>query len=115
MVAHSETELRSKIVAGGGVVLGTLLQSLPAQAHEHCGFLITDPFNSRDRDFRFLAGKPAAGFNDQLPNGPIPMIHEKVAKVAFDTIACSESVGLEDLCAPQLPSSLILGSIGCGG
>src|ERR1035441_9630563 len=84
------------------MVCGTLLNDFHGHIHEYRGVRITDPGHLARRYLHFLAGKPVAGFDDQVTNRPALGVYHKIADVADDSVVFLEMVAAHRLRASQM-------------
>ena len=97
------------------LVCGTLLDGFAGQIHKYGGFVVTNPVNLAGRYLHFLAGKPVAGFDDQLTNGPALGVHHKITDVADYPVAGLDVVAVHGLRAPQMGIRAFVGTATCSG
>ena len=80
----------------------TLLDGFPGHFHEHRGFLVTDPRNSARWYLYLFAREPVPGFDDQLINRPVLIVHDKIANMADGPIARLETVAVHSARTAQM-------------
>jgi hypothetical protein len=79
-----------------------LLHGFPGQIYKHRGFVKTDTVNRAGWYLDLFAGKPMAGFDDQLTNRPTLGVHHKIAEMTDLSIASLDTVTAYGLRASQM-------------